>query len=65
MSSSKRLGELMREQGYVTEEQVKEALQIQGRTGENRLLGQILVSRGFATTPQVQVALARQKQSPK
>ncbi len=46
--------------GYVTSEQVEEALMIQATPGETRLLGQILVSRGYCTTPQVQVALAKQ-----
>lgn len=61
MSSGKRLGELMKEHGYVTDEQVEEALRMQARPGERRLLGQILVSRGYATPPQVQVVLAKQQ----
>ncbi|MCE9614403.1 MAG: hypothetical protein K8T26_09010 [Lentisphaerae bacterium] len=62
MSSWKRLGELMSEHGYVTPEQVEEALKVQSKPGESRLLGQILISRGYATAPQIQVALAKQKQ---
>jgi len=61
MASGKRLGEVMVEKGYVTQEQVEEALRLQRMPGEKRMLGQILISRGFATPPQVQVALARQK----
>ncbi len=63
-SSIKRLGELLAEKGYVTPDQVEEALRIQKKPGETRLLGQILISRGFATPPQVQVALAKQKSAP-
>jgi hypothetical protein len=61
MASAKRLGEVMVEKGYVTQEQVDEALRLQQLPGERRMLGQILISQGFATPPQVQVALARQK----
>lgn len=61
MSSQKRLGEVLCDQGYVTKEQVEEALKIQSRPDERRMLGQILISHGFATAPQIQIALARQK----
>ena len=61
MSSQKLIGELLREQGYITDEQLREALQTQARPGETRLLGQILVARGHATSPQIQVALSRQR----
>ncbi|MDA0576691.1 MAG: hypothetical protein O3B24_01170 [Verrucomicrobia bacterium] len=65
MSSRKRLGEVMVELGYLAKEELEEALKVQSRPGESRLLGQILISRGFAKAPQVQIALARQKeQSP-
>ena len=50
----------MVESGYVSEDQLEEALSAQAQQGENRLLGQIIIARGYATTPQVQVALARQ-----
>ena len=60
MDGWKRLGELLQESGFVTPEHVADALRVQQRSGEKRLLGQILVSRGYATAPQVQVALSRQ-----
>jgi hypothetical protein len=55
-----RLGELLHEQGYVSREHVDDALRIQARPDERRLLGQICVGRGYATAPQIQAALTRQ-----
>ena len=59
--NAKRLGDLLRERGYVTDAQIEEALRVQSRPGEKRLLGQILVGREYATAAEVQVALAKQK----
>jgi len=61
MTDKKRIGELLENSGYITSAQIEEALDVQSRPDEHRLLGQILVSRGYATMPQVQIALARQK----
>lgn len=63
MSERKRIGDLLSEHGYVTPDQVQEALKQQSSPNENRLLGQILISRGYATLPQVQIALAMQQQA--
>ena len=40
-----RLGELLLDLGYITEDQLKAALEEQERTGD--LLGQILLRRGY------------------
>ena len=48
MGDKMRLGELLVVQGYLTKEQLQQALEIQQRPNETRLLGQILVSRGLA-----------------
>jgi type IV pilus assembly protein PilB len=43
----KRLGELLRDEGLVTDEQIEEALASQRKTGE--LLGEVLVRLGYVT----------------
>ncbi len=43
----KRLGELLRDEGLITEEQIQEALASQRKTGE--LLGEVLVRLGYVT----------------
>lgn len=50
-SSRKRLGEVLLEAGYVTEEQIKEALEIQKATGEK--LGEILVKEKYVSEEQI------------
>ena len=64
-AKARRLGDLLRERGYLTDAQIEEALRVQSRPGEKRLLGQILVGRGYASAAQIQVALAKQKIPPK
>ena len=61
MGNHKKLGQLLVERGYLSEEQLEEAVDLQKRPDETRRLGEILVSRGYVTASQVQVALARQK----
>lgn len=63
MANQKQLGELLVERGYLSEEQLAEAVGIQKRANETRRLGEILVSRGYVTPSQIQIALARQKGS--
>jgi hypothetical protein len=48
-----RLGRILRQQGLVTDAQVREALQIQKSEGRHRSLGEILVARGWVTEDQV------------
>jgi len=52
-----RLGERCIYSGLVTEQQLKQALEVQGRT--NAFLGQILVDLGFASSRDIGEALAR------
>jgi len=56
----KRLGDILLELGYVTPQQIEDALKVQSRPGEQRLLGQILISRGHVSLAAIRVALARQ-----
>jgi hypothetical protein len=48
-----RLGRILRQQGLVSDAQVREALQIQKAEGRRRSLGEILVDRGWVTEEQV------------
>ena len=59
-SGRKPLGEILVDQGSLSEEQLKEALQIQG--GDKRMIGQILLSRGYVKRHHIDIALAKQKQ---
>ena len=48
--SSKKLqliGQIVRRKGFVTEEQIREALEYQAKTNNRLLLGEILVLKGF------------------
>jgi hypothetical protein len=53
----KRFGNIAVDKGYINEDQLIEALEIQAREnvmeGKHRLLGQILVDEGLLTTLQV------------
>lgn len=62
MADQKHIGELLVERGYLTEDQLEEAVGIQKRPDESRRLGEILVSRGYVTASQIQIALARQQE---
>ena len=53
---TRRIGEILVDQGKVTEEQVNEALEIQKT--DSRSLGKILVAKGFITNDDLAVALA-------
>lgn len=55
----KRLGEILLEDGLITEEQLKQALNRQIPGG--KMLGQILKDMGFVTEEQISSALARQE----
>ena len=58
----KRFGAIAVEKGFVTEEQLLEALQIQAKEnlqeGKYRLLGQILLEKGHITNSQIEEVLA-------
>ncbi|MDA0321372.1 MAG: hypothetical protein O2923_01445 [Verrucomicrobia bacterium] len=60
MGAQRQLGEFLVERGYLTEDQLAEAVGVQKRPNETRRLGEILVSRGYVTSSQIQIALARQ-----
>jgi len=55
----KKLGDVLVEQGVITEQQLHEALEEQQGRGRRKLLGQILVDLNFATEEEVMAALAR------
>lgn len=61
--TTKRLGDLLVEKGLITEEQVKEALQIQRDTRtdtESKLLGDILIEKGYVTNDDIILAIQDQ-----
>lgn len=54
----KKLGEILFEEGLLKEEQIKEALDRQKKTGE--LLGEVLVKLGYVTERDIVYAIAKQ-----
>lgn len=58
----RRLGELLVDEGYITDEQLQSALDLQGQDGD--LLGRILVDQGFLTERALARAMATQLQLP-
>ncbi|NQU41589.1 MAG: hypothetical protein HQ523_16710 [Lentisphaerae bacterium] len=60
-SGRKPLGEILLEQGSITEDRLREALQIQASTSGGRMLGQILLSRGYVKRHHIDIALAKQR----
>lgn len=58
MKVPRKLGEMLVENGLLTESQLLEALQTQNR--ERKLLGEIIVQQGYATKEKLDAALARQ-----
>jgi MSHA biogenesis protein MshE len=57
-----RLGEILLQQGLLTDDQLKTALDEQKRTG--RRLGRVFIDAGFVTEDQICEALARQLRAP-
>ncbi|HPT99995.1 MAG TPA: hypothetical protein PLU39_19190, partial [Armatimonadota bacterium] len=53
----RRLGERLVQEGHITEQQLRQALEVQGRT--HGLLGQILVDLGFVSAPTVGRLMAK------
>lgn len=58
----KQIGQILREEGLITEDQLKKALEVQKQS--NELLGRILVKMGFVSETEVTKAFARQKGVP-
>jgi type IV pilus assembly protein PilB len=54
----RQVGEILQERGWLTAEQIEEALTKQRSEGHSRLLGEVLVEMGFVTDEQVTEALA-------
>jgi MSHA biogenesis protein MshE len=57
-----RLGEILLQQGLLTEQQLQDALADQKKSG--RRLGRVFVEKGFVSEEQISTALARQLQIP-
>ena len=62
MDWSTQLGDVLIDMGYVTREQLDEALAEQKKTG--KLLGQVLIAKGFLSEGRLVEALAAQQQLP-
>lgn len=60
--SRKRLGEILVNEGLITTQQIQEALDAQGNTGE--MLGETLVRLGYITEEKIAITLAEQFQLP-
>jgi len=55
-----RLGEAMVQQGSLSRSQLREALQVQARTGKVKPLGEVIVDLGFAGSEEIDAALQKQ-----
>ncbi|WP_425145648.1 ATPase, T2SS/T4P/T4SS family [Deinococcus sp.] len=55
-----RLGEQMVQQGSLSRAQLREALQVQARTGKVKPLGEVIVDLGFAGSEEIDMALQKQ-----
>lgn len=58
-SPKKRLGEILLDLGFITEEQLLHALEVQSK--EKRLLGQVLIKLGYCTPETIISALDMQE----
>lgn len=56
----KRIGDMLIERGYIVEEQLKEALELQKKTYKGRAIGEVLVDIGFVTEEQLARTLGQQ-----
>ena len=59
-STTKRIGALLIGHGYVTPEQLEQALQQQQQTANTKLLGEVLVELEFCSEDQVMECLAEE-----
>ena len=57
--SYKKIGEILIEQGFISMEQLREALEEQKLTGEK--VGEILVKKGVVGQEEIELALSKQK----
>lgn len=57
------LGQLLKERGTITAEQLEEAVHVQAQTDNSRRLGEILISRGFIDRAELQDVIRRQVES--
>ncbi|GGJ89348.1 type II/IV secretion system protein [Deinococcus aquiradiocola] len=55
-----RLGEAMVQQGSLSRSQLREALQVQARSGKVKPLGEVIVDLGFAGSEEIDAALQKQ-----
>ncbi|NUQ65000.1 MAG: Flp pilus assembly complex ATPase component TadA [Pirellulales bacterium] len=60
----RRLGDLLVQKGYLTEERLQESLQRQRQGGRNKLLGEILVEQEFCSEDQIVECLAAEYDVP-
>lgn len=58
VGSRHQMGNLLIEQGHITEEQLKQALEEQSGSGHSRLLGEVLVDLGFVSEAVIMESLA-------
>ena len=63
MKLKKRIGEILIENGTITQEQLQKGLEFQ-KTIPGKLLGKILIEMGFVTEEDIVVALAAQLNIP-
>jgi len=60
VSTPRRLGDLLVVEGYLTDEQLQDALKEQKRGGRNKLLGEVLVDLEYCTEDQIVECLAKE-----
>ncbi len=58
--TKKRLGEILVEEGYITEEQLLEALDFQKKSDSGMILGEVLIDRGYVSERGIARAIATQ-----
>lgn len=58
------IGEVLKEYGYITEEQLAKALEYQKSSGSSKRLGSILIEMGYVTERQMLAALAKRLGQP-
>src|SRR5436305_1511964 len=64
LRSRPRLGDLLIRRGFLTTEQLQEALRLQNEGGQTKLLGELLISREYCTEEQILECLAVEFQLP-
>lgn len=63
-ASRPRLGDLLVRRGFLTTEQLQEALRLQSEGGQTKLLGELLIDKGFCVEEQVLECLAMEFKLP-